>query len=338
MKRFVISFCISIGLAVPVAAQPLATLTNDAVNNHVIPAYDQLALTSGALAAAAVEDCDPASDALRAAYHSAFDAWVAVSHLRFGPSEVDDRAFALAFWPDSRGVTPRVLMGLIADQDPIGQSAADYAEMSVAARGYYALEFMMFDEAISNSGDTGYRCQLVQTITADIAATTAAINADWNAYAALLLTPTADGVYRTDEEAAQELFKALSTGLEFLSDTRLGRPLGSFDRPRPKRAEVWRSGRSARHVQVALSALHDLAGRLAGEDEQLSDRLDRAFGVAQDRLLELDDPIFAGVSDPTQRFAIEILQQNVNAIRTIVRDELGPKLGVAAGFNALDGD
>ncbi|HBR37591.1 MAG TPA: peptidase M75, partial [Sulfitobacter pontiacus] len=51
----------------------------------------------------------------------AFDAWIAVSHLRFGPSETDNRAFALAFWPDSRGATPKTLAGLITDADPVGR-------------------------------------------------------------------------------------------------------------------------------------------------------------------------------------------------------------------------
>ncbi len=49
----------------------------------------------------------PGDPVLTEAYHAAFDAWIKTSHLRFGPSEVNDRAFALAFWPDSRGQYPR---------------------------------------------------------------------------------------------------------------------------------------------------------------------------------------------------------------------------------------
>jgi len=44
-------------------------------------------------------DGDAARGEVDAAYHVAFDAWMSVSHLRFGPSEADDRAFAIAFYP-----------------------------------------------------------------------------------------------------------------------------------------------------------------------------------------------------------------------------------------------
>ena len=136
----------------------------------------------------------------------------------------------------------------------------------------------------------------------------------------------------------QELFKALTTGLEFTSDTRLGRPLGSFDRPRPNRAEVWRSGRSARHVALSLETLENLMVLLAGGNADLVARSEQAFDTALSQIEALDDPVFAGVAAPQSRLKVEVVQQSVDAIRDIARQELGPTLGVAAGFNALDGD
>jgi len=142
------------------------------------------------LADTAQADCTHGSDDLRAAYHTAFDDWIAVSHLRFGPTEIDDRAFALAFWPDSRGATPRTLSTLIRDTDPINANAQDYAEVSIAGRGFYALEFLLYDDAITTQGDAAYRCQLIQTVTADIGHLTAMIAQDWqDDYAARLTTP-----------------------------------------------------------------------------------------------------------------------------------------------------
>ena len=61
--------------------------------------------------------------------------------------------------------------------------------------------------------------------------------------------------------------------------------------------------------------------------------LDRAVQRAE----ELDDPLFAGVSDPQGRLRVELLQQDVDAIRSILAEEVGPALGIAAGFNSLDG-
>jgi predicted lipoprotein len=319
------------------AAQSQSGVTRDVVTAHVLPRLADLAASSQTLADASIQDCT--SDTLRIHFTDAFDAWVAVSHMRFGPTEVDNRAFALAFWPDSRGATPKALAGLIINEDTIAQSTATYADMSISARGFYALEFLLYDVKISAIGNAAYRCQLIQTVAADIRRMTAAIHDEWQgSYATQLLKPSASGVYRSEAEATQELFKALLTGLQFTSETRMGRPLGTFDQPWPTRAEAWRSARSTRHVAVSLTTLDDLALRLAEGNLLLQSKLSGSFNRAHDQLLALKDSTFAGVALPSSRFKIEIVQKSIEAIRTIARDELGPHLGVAAGFNALDGD
>lgn len=321
------------------AADETAEIVTDVVQEHILPGFDRLSAETEVLQATAASDCVATSTDLRAAYHKAFDAWISVSHLRFGPSEVEDRAFALAFWPDSRGATPRVLTALISDEDAIAESVDEFADVSIAGRGFYALEFLLYDDAIQALGHDAYQCLLIQTITADIAAVSQAILSDWETkYADRIMAPSPDGRYRSEDEAVQELFKALTTGLEFTSETRLGRPLGTFDRPRPTRAEAYRSGRSLRNVQVSLLALEDIALRLARSDPSLVARLEAGFDRTTTRAAELDDPVFAGVSNPQSRLQVEALKQMLDGVRAIVRDELGPTLGVAAGFNSLDGD
>lgn len=335
MKHFLLACALC---AAPLTAQA-ETEIESITQGHILPRFEALAQSTQALEQAAVADCAPGSTALRAAYGAAFDAWIKASHLRFGPTEVDDRAFALAFWPDSRGATPRALAGLIADEDPIADNAASYADMSIAARGFYAMEFLLYDDAISTAGDAAYHCTLVQTVAADIAATSSAIREDWQAgYTNEMLSPSASGVYRSEQEVLQEMLRALSTGLEVTSDTRIGRPLGSFDAPRPNRAEAYRSGRSAAHVVLSLTSLRDLAARMAQDDADLAAKLDAEFDAVLTRLEVLNDPVFAGVSTPQTRLKIEVIQQGVDTIRNTVTQELGPKLGVAAGFNSLDGD
>jgi uncharacterized protein len=329
-------------LAATVACAPFTATANPSItgiiDDHILPRFEALALTSQALSQAAMQNCDPTSDDLRTAYGAAFDAWVSASHLRFGPTEVDDRAFALAFWPDSRGATPRALATLIADEDPIGLDAVGYSEVSIAARGFYALEFLIYDDDLMNAGNSAYHCTLVQTVTADIAATSLAIHNDWQTHKDVLLSPGPDATYRSDEEVLQEMLRALTAGLQFTQDSRLGRPLGTFDRPRPTRAEARRSGRSALHVVLSLMSLQDLASHLAVSDATLSDTLDRQFEDALGKLAALNDPIFAGVADPQSRLRVEVISQSIKTIRTTVGTELGPTLGVAAGFNSLDGD
>ncbi|MDA8747517.1 imelysin family protein [Litoreibacter sp.] len=336
MKRFLLTVVLA---AAPVIANAQTTIIDDIVDEHILPRFQTLAETSAHLATTAQNDCAVTSQALQNAYSDAFDTWVRASHLRFGPTEVDDRAFALAFWPDSRGATPRSLTTLLTEQDPVIASPEDFAQVSIAARGFYAMEFLMYDETLSNMGDEAARCTLVQTVTTDIATTSAAILEGWQTdYAARLKSPDTSSTYRSDEEVLKELFKALVTGLQFTSETRLGRPLGTFERPRPTRAEAWRSGRSARHVELSLAALNDLAFRLSSDNAELSERIETSFEVAATLLSELDDPIFAGVGDPQTRFKVEVTQQSIDNIHAVVRDELGPTLGVAAGFNSLDGD
>lgn len=338
MKYLALTFAMIVAPVTGMAETQNAVITG-IIDDHILPRFETLASSSQSLSDAAQADCDPTSDSLRAAYGTAFDAWISASHLRFGPTEVDDRAFALAFWPDSRGATPRALSSLLANQDPIATSVAHYTQVSIAARGFYAMEFLLYDDVLMAAGDPIYHCQLVQTISADIAATSHSILDDWQTtYAITMQAPSPDGLYRSEDEVLQEMFKSLSTGLQFTSETRLGRPLGTFDRPRPTRAEVHRSGRSAAHVMLSLQSLHDLALRLAGDNRELSARLDTSFERPLSQLAELDDPTFAGVSDPQTRLRIEVIKQSIEAIRDSVREDLGPTLGVAAGFNSLDGD
>ncbi len=320
------------------AAQDHTPTLIDVTENHILPRFTMLAEATEVLDATAQEDCAPESLDLRAAYGTAFDAWISASHLRFGPTETDDRAFAMAFWPDTKGFTPKALSKHIASEDSAVASSDAYAETSIAGRGFFALERMLYDLEFAQQGSAAYRCALIQAISADIDANADAMAADWQTYAPELTQPRADGPYRTQDEALQELFKALSSGLQFTSETRLGRPLGTYDRPRPKRAEARRSERSLRHVELSLVSTRDLAERLSAEHPEIAADLETAFNRAIESARSIDDPALAGVADPQGRFRAEALQQSINDIRQVAATELGPTLGISAGFNSLDGD
>ncbi|MEP2530694.1 imelysin family protein [Shimia sp.] len=321
------------------AAPDLDALNRATVHTHILPAVDAFQASAMAMSDAATQDCAPTSPPLIAAFHDTFDAWTRMSHLRFGPTETNDRAFAIAFWPDGRGKTPKSLAALITSDNPDRLESDQFQNASIAARGLYALEFMLFDAPTMNTGAAPARCALIRAITTDLAENATGISNDWlDNYAEKLLTPTPDGLYRSTEEATQELFKALGTGLQFTSDTRLGRPLGTFDRPRPKRAELRRSERSLRQIQMSLEGTRGLALALASENPGLSDHFTALYGAAFEVIEQLDDPTFAGVADIQGRLRVEILQISIDEIRELMTLELGPALGVSAGFNALDGN
>ncbi len=316
------------------AAVPAAADVADAVNDLILPGYAEFAGTAAALRDAAAADCAP--DAVRPLWNATFDAWMNVSHLSFGPVETDGRAVIVAFWPDERGAGQRTLATLIADADPVIATEGGTARLSAAARGLFGLEYLLYDPAFAGAGD--YGCALIRALSADLAQVSGDVLDDWQGgYAETLRTAGAPGnpTYLTAREGTQILFTALMTGLDFTADERLGRPLGTFDRPRPTRAEAWRSARSARNVALSLRALSDLARALATDDTPATDA---AFARALTLAEALDDPALAGVADPEGRLRVEILQQAIRAIPPAVLVEIGDVLGISAGFNSADGD
>ncbi|WP_424931735.1 imelysin family protein [Amaricoccus macauensis] len=338
MKRLL--FALSLLWPLPLAAQQEAAIVREAVEVQILPGYRTLAGEAAALDAVAARDCTPTSANLRKAYNKAFDAWMGVAHLRFGPSEEDNRAFALAFWPDSRGATVKTLAGMIADEDAIVDDKNGYKAVSVAARGFFALEMMLYEESFS-ARNPDYACKLTRAIAHDLALTAADLSKAWDpAYAEIITTPGPENpIYFNEMEAVQELYSAVLSGLEFTSDQRLGRPIGSIERPRPKRAEAWRSGRSLRNVTLSIEATGTLARTLASnlpEEDRM--QIGAAIASALEEADELDDPVFANVTDPTGRLRVEVLQQSVQSLRDTVRTVIGPALGVSEGFNSMDGD
>ena len=311
-------------------AAPALADVEEVVEDHVLPGHAAFAGAARELAEAAGEDCAP--EGLRGPWNAAFDAWLGVSHLRFGPAEEEGRAQAVLFWPDERDATGRALGRLLAEENPAALTPQAMREASVAARGLLALERLLHEEPYEE-GDRA--CDVVRAIALELAATADALRSGWRDHAALLRTAGEPGnaAYLGEAEARAALYGALATGLEFVEDQRLGRPLGSFERPRPARAEAWRSERSARNVALSLAALRELAATLADAPETLA-ALDRAVAAAEG----LNDPALAGVADPASRIRVEAVRTRVREAREAAADEIGGALGVAPGFNALDGD
>lgn len=322
MRRLLAAFLL---LAAPARAD-----VAEAVREAILPGYAAFAESTAALAGAAAESCE--AEALRPAFHAAFDAWIGVAHLRLGPVEEEGRALAIAFWPDPKGLGAKAQAGLLAG-DPALLEPERFAQQSVAARGLMALERLLYPAGAPEADP----CPLIRATAADLARIAAAISAEWRAgYARLLLDPGGEGNTRflTGTEARQAIFTQIGAGLEFLAEQRLGRPLGSFDRPRPERAEAVASGRSLRNIRLSLAAMRALAEALAPDSPRTLAAFDRAIAQAG----ALDDPVLAGVAEPQGRLRVEILQQSVRAIRDAALAEMAPALGVGFGFNAQDGD
>ncbi|MDT8853607.1 imelysin family protein [Paracoccaceae bacterium Fryx2] len=319
-----------LALLLIVLATPARADFTETVRDHILPGQAAFAAATAVLAETTAQGCDPAE--VQPAFHAAYDAWMAVQHLRFGPVETDGRSLAIAFWPDPKAIGERAQRALLL-ADPAVLEPAAFAEQSVAARGLPALERLLYP-AEPLAADP---CPLIRATAADLARIAAEVNEGWTGgFADLLLTAGEPGntTYLTRPEARQALFTQLAAGLEFLDDQRLGRPLGSFTTPRPERAEARASGRSLRNILLALQAMRGMVETLTPDAPLTIAAFDHAIAVATG----LDDPVLVGVADPEGRLKVEILQQAVVALRGVILAELAPEMDVGIGFNAQDGD
>lgn len=308
----------------------------------ILPAFEALAEAAAAFSdQAAAETGAAGRPDLEAAYHEVFDAWCRVGHLRMGPLEEEGRVFGVAFWPDTRGRTQRAIDDLVRAEDPIVDDAAAFGGGSVAARGLFAVDYLMFDPDAAPID--GYRQRLLAAIARDLAATTATVAARWrDPYADLFATAGAPDhpLFRSRAEATLEIFQALNDGLEFNADVRLARPLGTFERPRPRRAEAWRSGRPLRNLVVSMRALRSYASEAFAPALSAADAaaVDERFAQAVAAAEAAPAPMVDAVRDPGERIRIEALKNRITTARRVVVERIGGAVGAGVTFNSLDGD
>lgn len=316
------------------------TVVDRVLDEVILPGMANFADRTAALAAAAQVDCSPQNPNLLGAWNAAMDSWFRIQDFRFGPLEDGAQRQAIAYWPDTTGHRQRALSRILSGQDPILQTPARYEEEAVSVRGLYAIESMLYDPDFNTYaiGDPG--CVLVQAASADLAKVGANLEEAWRTdFVTVMRTAGESGNARflDASEAVQVVFTALLTAIQFDIDERLGLPLGTYDKPRPLRAEGRISRRSQRNLELSLAGHARLVVALVPDEDKIPDtraeflRINRAIS-------ELDDPDFSGVSNPEGRFRVEALQTLVTVLRATVNRELSAALGVTMGLNALDGD
>lgn len=316
--------------ALALLADPVLADYPQAVKDRLLPGYAVFDAAAAALAAKAAQTCDPA--ALAEPFNAAWDAWLEVGWLRIGPAEDEGRALAISFWPDPKGLGAKAQKALLAGDRALLAPEA-FAEQSVAARGFFGLERLLYP-ATPPAQDS---CPLIRATAADLARMAAEIDAAWmGGYADVLLTAGEPGntTFLSRPEVRQALFTQIATALETLKDQRVGRPMGTFDKPRPDLAEAKTSGRSARNVLLTLVALRHMTEVLTPDAPQTLAAFDRSILLAR----SLKDPTFDGAASPGGWLKLQILQQSIDFIRQKALDELARELDVDLGFNAADGD
>lgn len=325
------------------------------VETHALPRYERLAETMDAFAAAAeplcVEESDADRERLRSRFHDSMDAWMGVQHLRFGPVDSRMRGFRFYFWPQARNKVGEAVAKLVAAGEDDAALAARIGRTNVAVQGLLAAEVLVHDGRYL--GADAWGCGLLAAVTANMRSMAAEILAEWregdDAFTRLMTMPEPDNPHFEDHAAATlAFFQGLHDSLQLIYDVNLKPVIGdSAKTVRPVLAETRLSGRSQRNIVVTLQALQALyvgegsagLGDLTAIADPKLDRLMRkAFRLTLATAQSIEGPLEQAAADPALRPPVEKLTKQVQALKQIVRDRLAPALGLAVGFNALDGD
>ena len=176
-----------------------------------------------------------------------------------------------------------------------------------------------------------------------MATTAAGLVAGWRDPWSGILTSAgapANPVYLAPDESTRALYSALTDALQADIDLRLGRPMGTFEHPQPRRAEAWRSGRPLANVERSLRSLRAYTTAVFAPALPVADAaaVDANFDAALAAVGRVGEPIDVAVATTQGRIRVEALQTAVGHVQTEIAEHIGPVIGVTSGFNAMDGD
>ena len=353
----------TLGLAAPAARAEITPDTYQALNvaiveNYVLPRYAAFAQAAATLEVSLMQACaDGRAEATEsmAAYHAAMDAWMAVQHLRFGPSELFLRTERVEFWPDKRGTVRRHLAQMLSDRDPHTLQADVFANGSVAVQGFPALERLLFDSE-ADDWVTPFTCQLACAIGRNLTGIAAGLLNDWRggetAYAGIIESAGNGGNdrYFDAKEASLEFAKSLRGALLLVEDYKLGRPLGAApEDARATRAESWRSARSLRNVAVnlkAAQALYEAGGdasfsaitRAQPKGAELDEAIRGAFVRLVAAIEAQPDSLVTALEAPDGWAQLDAIRTETKQLLELLGGPLSQVLDLPMGFNSYDGD
>ncbi|MGA0532014.1 imelysin family protein [Hansschlegelia sp. KR7-227] len=316
------------------------------IESYLLPRYDAFAGATAEQRAAWAEACRdgdfaPDIETLRERFRTASDAWSAVEHVTTGPISLSLRPDRVFFAPDRRNAVAKAIAELETRAQTGEISAETMRRTSVAAQGFPALERLLYD---SDGGDAGARCRVGVAIADNLAGIAGDVAKEWRADdgpLARLKRGEGDPVHFADPtQAVARLLTDLAGGVQRVNDVKLLAVMGSSaETARPKAAEGWRSGRSARSIKVLVASLAAEARAFteaAPKGVAASDG--KAFAAASAAVAQLPDDIGAAAADPARRKTLEAAIAALRAAQNDVAKTLAPALGATIGFNALDGD
>jgi predicted lipoprotein len=339
-------------LAGAVAAQPNTNWTevNLAVTDvHVIPSYKAFAASAEELNTVAGGFCANISAdslaALQTSFHHAMDGWQGVQHIQFGPITYFNWNFRIQYWPDDNGTGARQLSALIAAKDAAVLDNAAFDRQSVGVQGFQALENLLFDaKSLADLQADPYRCQVVQTIAANIAEIASGVASRWvDEFRTTVEKADERGFFESSEDATIDYLKALIEPVRGIQQNKLEAVLGDApEATRERRAESWRSQRTLRNIKLNVAALEQefsastpaLSSVLQDADIEI---VNAAFAKLQESLAAQPDSLAEALAADNGHAKLLEVVANFDALFEALEASL-KNTDLYLGFNSLDGD
>ncbi|MDA0218228.1 MAG: imelysin family protein [Proteobacteria bacterium] len=333
------------------AGVDLQALNEDIAINDAAAGYDLFAHFTGALrdTLAGLNDGALTLGDAQGAFGTSMDSWMAVQHLRLGPSQLDAREFRIEYWPDKRNRVDRQLAEALAQERSELLESEGITGTSVALQGFPVLERLLFVDPVA----PGTYGAALAASGANLAAITGELARAWQPGSAFLddlLKPgSSETAYADAAQVTGHFMTALATQLEFVAQRKLLGPLGAApEEARPRLAESWRSRRSPRNAWINAAALADFFGagshsrfaaalQEAGAAETAQEAGGRMIAAGETLALQPGD-LFDHVDDPEVRLAVSDAAAWLDDARRLMVCDGAPALGLNLGFNSLDGD
>ncbi len=338
----------------PIPVDSRAALTSICVD-VVAPEYAALVVGCESLrvAVTALAEAPDAARLARAqqAWREAREPWLRSLVIDFGPVKSERLGVALDFWP----TRPKDIEKVVQSEAAI--DSARVAGLGVGARGFHALEYLLFDpddgdeEVLAMLGQpapTRYAA-MARGLAEDLVRRAAQLEAAWRDHHPALVefgTP-----YVSERVAFDNAFRNLVFAGQDIVEIALGKPMGisSGGDPRPKLAESFRSRASLAELRVRLAGLRaawrggsgeatpgSLAGQIAAADPALAADVAAAFAALEAALAAIPEPLEEAVHSAPEVVAAAY-RDGRELLRLLAVDVAGA-LGVSAVFGDNDGD
>ena len=346
-------------VAAPAAGQTgpvYARAVERTIERFIVPGYAALSAASEEVVESMAGLCAAPGEVTlsgaRASFARVVAAFSRMELFRFGPARENHRFERLFFWPDRRGRGRRQVEALLAREDPGSLDVSKLREKSVAVQGLPALEYVLHGkgrEGLGN-GDARFRCLQGEAIAGAIDHTARRIHQGWTGprgFDTVMRTAGPENpVYRTRGEVVEDLLGAAAEQLGIVEELKLGRVLRDGpDTAKPKRAPFWRSGLTLASIRDNVDGVLDLLDEgdfealLPETEAHLADRTGSELRRARDVLAGLSGGDLPGLlSDPETHRRISGAASRIGAAASLLREDFPRVLGLAAGFNSLDGD